>query len=186
MTCIVGVISGERVVIGADSCGASSYDMTIRKDAKVFTVDEFIIGGTDSFRMLQLLQFHLDVPTRCPDMGHFEYMVRCFVPAVRTCLKDGGFASKTSEAESGGQFIVGYQGHLYKIYSDYQVEESVDPFAACGCGEKYALGALHVLYQQYTGRPAYCVNLALATAEKFSCGVRGPFNVISSGEDLSE
>ena len=42
MTCIVGLIDGSNVYIGADSAGVAGYGLTIMADEKVFINDRFI------------------------------------------------------------------------------------------------------------------------------------------------
>lgn len=176
MTCIVGLIHGSRVFIGGDSAGVGGYDLTVRADKKVFRNGDFVMGFTSSFRMGNLLQHTLTPPRRHPDDDIHKYMVSDFVDAVRECLKKGGYASKEKETESGGTFLVGYSGRLFTIHDDYQVGEGLDNYAACGCGEAYALGSLHAS----KGDPRTRVTMALAAAERFSAGVRGPFHVVSA------
>jgi hypothetical protein len=65
-----------------------------------------------------------------------------FVDAVRKCMKDGGIGRTDSSVETGGTFLVGYAGRLFKIESDYQVGEPILPYDACGCGEDFAKGAM--------------------------------------------
>lgn len=172
MTCIVGIADGEKVIIGADSAGASGYDIANRKDVKVFTNGGMVMGCTSSFRMIQLLQYVLVVPKRHPDTDVMRYMVSEFVEAVRKCFRDGGFMTKESEAEIGGTFLVGYAGRLFSVHGDFQVGERADGFDACGCGESYALGAMACMPDT---PPKERLTHALQTAEHFSAGVRGPF-----------
>jgi ATP-dependent protease HslVU (ClpYQ) peptidase subunit len=176
MTCIVGLVDGDRVWMGGDSAGVSGLDVTVRADPKVFRNGPFLIGFTSSFRMGQLLNFRLRVPEQEPGTGVFGYMVMTFVEAVRDCLKEGGYAQRTNDAESGGSFLVGYRGRLFSIQSDYQVCEAIRGFHAIGCGADYALGALaasaHLGSEQR-------VRLALEVAETFSGGVRAPFRIDS-------
>ena len=178
MTCIVGVVDADgRIVMGGDSAGVAGYDLRARADAKVFRVGDFLIGFTSSFRMGQLLRWKLAsyLQAQPAAMADDEFMCTLFVDAIRKCLSEGGYARKENEAESGGEFIVGYRGALWHIESDYQVGQLVDPFAACGCGESYAHGALAVLDADAETR----VRRALETAERFSAGVRGPFVIVS-------
>ena len=94
--------------------------------------------------------------------------------ALRQCLKDGGWARKQDEREEGGTFLVGVRGRLYTIYDDYQVAQAADGFAAVGCGDQIALGALYATAG--TGlKPKARITVALRAAERFSAGVRGPF-----------
>jgi ATP-dependent protease HslVU (ClpYQ) peptidase subunit len=177
MTCIVGLIDNGTVYIGGDSAGVDSsrLSLTLRADSKVFKRDPFVMGFTTSFRMGQLLAHSLQVPERKPGQDVFQFMVTTFVDAVRQTLKDGGFAEKDKDAEKGGTFLVGYEGRLFTIHNDYQVEENTAPYAACGCGEPVALGAM---YATAGWTPLERVRLALEAAEANSAGVRAPFEVV--------
>lgn len=174
MTCIVGLVEGKKVYIGGDSAGVGDYDLTVRADAKVFRNGPFLFGFTSSFRMGQLLRYAFIPPKHDSDLDDYQYLVTAFVNAARQCLKDGGFASKSNETESGGTFLLGYRGHLYRIEGDYQVGEAADGFNACGYGYNVALGALHATEGEDAEKR---VRKSLKAAERFSAGVRGPFVV---------
>lgn len=160
--------------MGADSAAVSGFDMTIRKDPKIFRNGDMLIGYTSSFRMGQLLGFKLQIPKRHQDIDLFRYMATEFVDAVRECLRVGGYTAINSNREDGGEFLVGTEGRLFRVYSDFQVEEAATGFNACGCGQAYALGAMAASAEP-TARGR--VLSALAIAEQFNAGVRGPFSV---------
>lgn len=143
MTCIAGVVDRGRVVIGGDSAGCAGWDLTVRADAKVFRNGPYLFGFTGSFRMGQLLRYGFDPPTP-PALPEdlFGFLCTRFIDAVRDALKAGGYASKEDERESGGTFLVGVRGRLFRIDSDYQVGESHQPYDAVGCGANVALGYL--------------------------------------------
>lgn len=176
MTCIVGLVEGDTVWIGGDSAGVAGYDLTVRADQKVFRNGDMIFGFTSSFRMGQLLRYALKVPDHDPRIDVDKWMVTTFIDAVRSCLKEHGWASRSNEHEEGGHFLVGYRGRLFGIEGDYQVGLSVDGFDATGCGEQIARGALFV-NGHLPARER--VEQALQAAEHFSAGVRGPFHVVS-------
>ncbi|HSK39301.1 MAG TPA: hypothetical protein VK943_06005 [Arenibaculum sp.] len=176
MTCIVGLVDDGRVWMGGDSAGVSGLDITVRADPKVFRNGPFLIGFTSSFRMGQLLNFRLKVPAQEPGTDVFGYMVTVFVEAARDCLKEGGYAQRNNDAETGGSFLVGYRGRLFSIQSDYQVCEADRSFHAIGCGADYALGAFAASRQLPAEQR---VRLALEVAETFSGGVRAPFRIDS-------
>jgi len=173
MTCIVGLVNGAQVVIGADSAGVGGLDIANRKDVKVFRNQDLVIGCTTSFRMIQLLQYQLSPPKRHPDTDVMRYMVADFVEAVRTCFRNGGFMTRNADVETGGTFLVGCAGRLFRVDSDFQVGERADGFDAIGCGDSYALGALACLPPDMGARDR--LHSALQTAAHFSAGVRGPF-----------
>jgi ATP-dependent protease HslVU (ClpYQ) peptidase subunit len=176
LTAIAGFIHTDgRVWIGGDSAGSCGPDLTLRADPKIFRNGDFLFGFTSSFRMGQVLRYKFQPPER-HDQEIFSYMVTTFVDAVRACLKEAGMASKDKEVESGGTFLIGYQGRLFLIDGDYQVEEPLDGYDACGSGHALARGALFATHGM---EPAARITVALQAAERHNCMVRGPFVVES-------
>jgi ATP-dependent protease HslVU (ClpYQ) peptidase subunit len=174
MTCIVGLKRDGSVYIGADSAGVSGWSIEARADQKVFRNDAYLMGFTTSFRMGQLLQYAL-VPPRPPNYRNLDgFMVTEFVDAVRTCLTNGGWMSKRGEREEGGQFLVGVQGELFCVDSDFQISRTVNGYTAIGCGADIALGSLHT---NTKATPQRRVRAALAAAAHHSAGVAAPFSV---------
>lgn len=176
MTCIVGFVEGNTVWIGGDSAGVGGWSLTVRADVKVFKNGPMLFGFTTSFRMGQLLRWALTVPDHDPRVDIEKYMCTTFIDAVRECLKTHGWAEKDKEQESGGCFLVGYRGRLFKVDNDYQVGVPADGYDAAGCGDQIACGAMFAA-AHLGGRER--VELALRAAERFSAGVRGPFIVES-------
>lgn len=175
MTCIAGLVDNGRVYMGGDSAGVGNYDLVLRKDPKVFRNGPFLMGFTSSFRMGQLLRYHFRPPEIKPDDDMDEYLSTAFVDAVRSCLKDGGYARKNNEEEEGGTFLVGYKDQLYVIESDYQVGKPLDGFAAIGSGAQIANGAL---FATRGLKPEERVRTALEAAERFNAAVRAPFTIL--------
>lgn len=175
MTCIAGFVDEGAVWIGADSAGVSGsdYGLTVRADGKLFRNGPMLFGFTTSFRMGQVLRHALVIPDHHPNTVVEKWMATIFIDAVRYCLKSAGYATKANEAESGGTFMVGYQGRLFIVYDDYQVAEPAKGIAAVGCGYQIAQGALHASQARGGER----VLVALEAAEAYSAGVRGPFAV---------
>lgn len=171
MTCIVGLVHKEKVIIGGDSAGSNGYDVTIRKDPKVFRNGSFVIGCTSSFRMIQILRFGFKPPKIKGNL--YKYMCTDFVDAVRKAFEVGGYLQKAREGDDkGGCFLVGVSGRLFVIESDFQVGEPMDGFASVGCGERHALGSLFATPDL---PPKKRVRTALKAATKFSTGVEPPY-----------
>lgn len=185
MTCIVGLVKEGDVYIGGDSQGTDGRRLLqcVRADQKVFRKKDMIFGFTSSYRMGQLLRYKLSFPRPHEGQDLYEFMVTDFVDEVRTCLKDGGYASKNNEVEEGGTFLVGYRGRLFTIGDDYQVAESHWPFDAVGCGDQLALGALFALTDggdagtQPPDDPIRAIAVAIRAASEFSAGVGGPIHI---------
>jgi ATP-dependent protease HslVU (ClpYQ) peptidase subunit len=176
MTCIVGVQTQDGVIIGGDSAGNSGWVRIHRADPKVFINGEYLIGFTDSFRMGQLLRF-ADLPKALDRHGGEldRFVTTDLVEALRTLFKDGGYAKKESEREEGGTFLVGVNGRLYRIESNYQVGWTHDGYDAVGCGWEVAYGALHATRSL---KPRSRVRSALEAAAHHSSGVHPPFTIL--------
>lgn len=179
MTCIVGLVDNGKVYMGGDSAGVAGLDYQIREDQKVFKNGNMVFGFTSSFRMGQLLQYSLKVPDHDPRDDDFKYMCTTFMSAVIECFKSNGYAKVEANKVSGGNFLVGYNGQLYDIESDFQVGRLNKPFYSVGCGMHYALGALEVLNKNMALTPEEKIIQTLTVVESYSAGVKAPFNIIS-------
>jgi ATP-dependent protease HslVU (ClpYQ) peptidase subunit len=186
MTCIVAIKKDGIVYMGADSAGifSCSFDLMVRNDPKIYQVGEFLFGFTGSFRMGQLLGYSMPKLIKEEAMPIHQFMVTTFIDTVRQVLKDGGFASKKDENESGGTFLVGYRGHLFCVEGDYQVGEVAQDYCAVGCGAQIALGSLCTssYHDLLIDEPEQRLRIALEAAQEFSAGVRAPFIFRSIGE----
>lgn len=178
MTCIVGLVEDGKVYIGGDSAGVSGFDLRVRQDEKVFIKNNMVFGFTSSFRMGQILRYSFSIPDHFPNKEDYAYLCTDFIDALIKCFKDNEYATKKDGEVTGGCFLVGYKGQLYRIENDFQVAKVRQNYDSCGCGENYALGALRAL-EEISKEPVTLVLHALSVAEYFSAGVRGPFTVVS-------
>lgn len=178
MTAIAAISTGSKVYIGADSAGCAGNSLELRKDSKVFESGKFLMGFTSSFRMGQILRYSFKAPGQEKKIDDVTYMNTRFVDAVRKCLKIGGYARNVNGEENGGTFVVGYKGSIYVVESDFQVAIPLNDYTAVGCGADLCLGSLHTT-ERYDISPQDRIMLALDAAESYSCGVRGPFVVMS-------
>jgi len=176
MTCIVGLVHKDKVYMGGDSCGSSVSSWTYVGNPKVFKVqNKFLIGCTSSFRMIDLLTHKLNVQREHPDDSDDLFMRTTFIEGVRNCLKEGGFA-KTSAPESGGNFLVGYNGKLYEVQGDYSILNCPDWGSSVGSGEGPARGSLWTTRNDKD--PKKRVQIALEAAEAVVPSVRGPMVIL--------
>lgn len=178
MTAIVGLVDEKtgKIYMGGDSAGVDSgYRIQLRKDTKVFRNGPFLIGYTSSFRMGQLIRFSLRPARRYPETDIYEYMCTTFIEGIRGVLKEGGYTKVDNNRESGGAFLVGYEGRLFEVQSDFQVAESLDNYNACGCGFELALSSLYTTKELEYEDPYERVLLALKAASRYSAGVSAPF-----------
>ena len=176
MTCIVGLEADGKVYIGGDSASTSGWNLDISRLRKVFRSGDFLMGCTGTWRISQLLQYSLDVRLKEGDEDDMRYMVTGLVEAMRECLKNGGFAKVENEKEEGGTVLVGFNGKVYIVESNFQVCSSNNGFWAIGCGASYALGSLWATRDRGV-TPERRVLAAMEAAGQFSNGVYPPYYV---------
>jgi ATP-dependent protease HslVU (ClpYQ) peptidase subunit len=58
------------------------------------------------------------------------------------------------------------------VLSDYQVAQPKESFAALGCGENFAMGAMYASVEK---EPIKKIEIALNASVAFSMGVKPPF-----------
>ena len=201
MTCVIGIQEKEGCYIAADSATADEHFSDVTLAPKLFTpahATDFIIGGTDSWRMLQVLQFGLicgDLIKAPVEAGianlmpyqiarerfdcrtEFEYIARFFVEAIRKLFKDAGYATVKDGVDTGGTFLVAFRGCLYLIQKDFQVSQYKSDLYACGSGFYYALGAMQMARHIYMERKTLLTKTLEATSAYQPAYVRPPYIV---------
>jgi len=182
MTCIVGLLDGSRVILGGDTCGSDGFMYESCDHSKVFKVDKFVLGGTTSFRMLDLLEHSLKIPYVKPEdeSNMDKFMRTSFVTAVRSCLKDGGFAETKNGAEAGGTFLIGYKNKLWRMQDDFSIINR-NVYDSVGSGMYTAIGSLYTT-NGIKMKPEDRVVKALEAAASLIASVKGPYNLISTEE----
>ena len=179
MTCIIGYADSKNMYIAGDSCGSNGSYFTIRKDDKIFKKGKMLFGYTTSFRMGQLLQWKLSIPKHQNDISTVEYMNTVFIDSIIDCFKKNGYAKIDNNVESGGNFIVCYQGRVFEIHSDYQIAEHSKGYSSCGCGYIAALASFEMAMScNYKKSIEYKLKKALFIASSMIPGVKQPFNVL--------
>jgi 20S proteasome alpha/beta subunit len=183
MTTIAGIETKRGVMIGGDSASVSRIELTVTKTGirKVFQVGYFLMGCAGSFRMMQLLRYALkvDLQERIL-MNDEEYLSIVFTIALRKCFEDNAYSDFESN-EDGGEFLLGYNGRLYAVYPDFQINRSLDGFGAVGTGAAYALGSLATSEGQ---KAEARIEQALEAAARFSAGTCPPYAILEAVSEL--
>lgn len=180
MTCIAGLIDKDgRGHIASDSLGSNGHNKDTYKNRKIFKKGNMLIGYTSSYRMGQLLQYTLNLPTRKVDQSIEEYMYVDFVNEVRKVLKDNGYAKVDSNRESVGEFLVITEGRIFIFQADLALLESEDNFDTCGSGEDFALAAIDILKKHTKLTPKQILEEAIATASRHISSVGGEIRYLS-------
>jgi ATP-dependent protease HslVU (ClpYQ) peptidase subunit len=179
VTCVIGLLCGNRVIFGADSAGTQpgTLDQARFRTSKSFTNGPYVFGGAGSYRMIQIVEHCFEPPE--PDWDKLErFMAHDFADSLRESLKEHGWLEQLDERDSasGGELLVSVGGRLFLAEPDFSILEPEQNYYAIGYGAPYAIGALHAtaaLDPPIEARER--VMIGLRAAQEFNAGVREPF-----------
>lgn len=182
MTIIVGYVDRDlkKMYMFGDSQGTNTwFQSKERSDDKIFRKGDMLFGFTSSYRMGQLLKYKLDIPMHPEGMSDLHYIHTLFLDSIISCFENNGYQHKSNEVKTGGTFLFGYHGEIFKVQNDYQIERTPEPYNTCGCGEDLAMGALNIIINYiknkspYKYTPLEIGTAAIETAIKYSAGCGG-------------
>lgn len=168
MSCVIGIINKDGVWIGADS--AATTEEGERRPIftkKIFRNGEYLLGCTGSIRGSQLLYPEHFTP---PKQIHF------LPDEIRKHFKELGCITLSPENQSEihlSNFLVGYEGKLYEILTDFQMNE-IPKYDAIGSGSPFAFSALYTIRKTKLN-PEQRIKIALQAAVEFDAYTAPPF-----------
>lgn len=163
MTTIIAVQGDGFCVIGVDSrvstfedSGYAAQIMTLREGTtKVASNGKYLLGVAGDVRAINILH-HVFQPPQAPvnttGKKLDEFMTAKFVPALRECFEQQGYASPESNeekkhiAEHDSTVLVAANGSIYVIDGDYSWASDATGIYALGSGGAYALGAMQAIF----------------------------------------
>jgi ATP-dependent protease HslVU (ClpYQ) peptidase subunit len=149
MTTIIGVQTADGCVIASDSRVAEGGKVyTHPQMVKAVERGSYIIGGAGDYRALQVVLHGWSPPrvTAKAKQNLYEFVINKVAPSLKTTLTDAGIEfNKPSDNDDKFelQLIVGINGNIFEIDSDFAVAMNDTGLYAIGSGGDYALGALH-------------------------------------------
>lgn len=176
MTCIVGIEHEGGALLAADSMSSDYYSADISTVPKLLRVGDYVFGFTSSWRMGDLLRYHVAFRP-APQRNLHRHVVTHVIPGIRECFKQGGFATQKEGAEVGGEFLIAVRDTVFRVSPDYMVGRSAHGYDSVGSGAKTALGALSATDGM---EPKARAKAALAAAEKHTCHVRRPWRLMET------
>lgn len=188
MTCVIGFTDRKSGVswIGGDSLGSDGYVKSAEMPAKVFRNEmlrNVLIGGTTTFRHLDLLKYSEDLFDEIDSLKKTEidhkFMVTKFIPKVIRLFEDGIVGEE--KINRGGNFIVVTPRRVFEVQNDYSVLEPESGMCAVGCGYQVAMGSLFTTMNMNIA-PQERIIMALEAAEQCCCGVQRPFRILCTDE----
>jgi ATP-dependent protease HslVU (ClpYQ) peptidase subunit len=147
MTTIIGVEYANRCVVLGDSRVVGDSKIYSHPDmVKVITNGNYLVGVAGDVRALQVVLHTWKPPAfLAKDRTNiFQFMVNKVAPSLKQLLTDAGLLdSKSPDKDFEINIIVGLNGSLFEIDSDFAVSRSDSGYYGIGTGGDYALGALY-------------------------------------------
>jgi ATP-dependent protease HslVU (ClpYQ) peptidase subunit len=149
MTTIVGVQYEDSCVIASDSRVAEGGKVYTHPEmVKAVERGSYIIGGAGDYRALQVVLHGWSPPlvTAKAKTNLYEFVINKVAPSLKATLQEAGIEfAKSSDNEDKFelQLILGINGTLFEIDSDFAVAMNDNNFYGIGSGGDFALGALH-------------------------------------------
>lgn len=191
MTTIVAVQGQAWAVVGFDSRvteeGGRSYTLG-RGSAKVVKNGQYLLGAAGDVRAINILAYAFTPPKALDLVGVRldRFMTSKFVPALRSCFEDHGYAARESkeQAQHGSVVLAIVNGQIYEIGEDYAWVRDTTGIYSFGSGGDYALGAMYAkagedLASHGVEKTQKVVRDALAVAARLDVGSGPPFHVMS-------
>jgi ATP-dependent protease HslVU (ClpYQ) peptidase subunit len=191
MTTIVAVQGQAWAVVGFDSRvteeGGRSYTLG-RGSAKVVKNGQYLLGAAGDVRAINILAYAFQPPKALELAGVRldRFMTSKFVPALRACFEDHGYAAKEAkeQAQHGSTVLAIVNGQIYEIDEDYAWVRDQTGIYSFGSGGDYAIGAMYAK----SGGDITSLNVtdvqklireSLHIAAKLDIGSGPPFHILS-------
>jgi ATP-dependent protease HslVU (ClpYQ) peptidase subunit len=150
MTTIVGVQSIDGCVIASDSRVAEGGKVYTHPEmVKAVERGSYIIGGAGDYRALQVALHGWQPPivSAKAKQNLYEFVINKVAPSLKSTLVEAGIEFNKGSDDSDNKFelqlLVGINGTLFEVDSDFAVAMNDTGLYAIGSGGDYALGALH-------------------------------------------
>lgn len=171
MTCIVGYIDGNAVLMGCDSAATdSNNNIRIRKQKKVWKINNCVlVGFTGNFSELCYLQHVFKWPKIKRNISIEKWLLKKVHPKIKEEFKD---------RESSWTLMFGFAkpGRLLILTDCGDLEENMDNFNSIGNSDNCALGCLKTLEnsEKYSWEK---IEIALEICENYNNCVKRPINI---------
>jgi len=172
MTCTIGYIDGNVVVMGSDSAATTEDNsLKLRKGStKVWIQNDYLIGFCGHFSVLMFLKHVFKWPTKKDHYSIEYWLLKKVFPKIRDYFKERPDVTWTL------MFGFPKPGRLIILDQFGDIEETHDNFAVIGSSENLALGCLKGM--ENLDIPSWeKIDKALSVAEKYNNSVKGPMYI---------
>lgn len=169
MTCVAAVVTDGKIFMAADSFlgTAQNFVPSPGHHGKLFKHSSGMLVGITGVVARRI--HGLELPEIVDGVGLTDYVMDTLTNHIWHTIGD-------KRQDNGGQLLLGIDGRLFRLFSNYVTIEVEEGFAAIGSGGEVATGALAASVDQ---PPARRVRQAVAIAERYIPTVRGPVRSLS-------
>lgn len=190
MTTIIAVQGQSWAVVGFDSrvTEESGRVYTLgRGSSKVVKNGQYLLGAAGDVRAINILAYSFN-PPKAGDLTGVRldrFITSKFVPALRSCFEDHGYASRElrEQAQHGSVVLAIVNGQIYEIDEDYAWVRDATGIYSFGSGGDYALGAMYAMTKDSLADSGVetakkVVRDALQIAARLDVGSGSPFHIM--------
>jgi len=187
MTCIIGLKKDQHIYIGGDSCGSDQFSYRdCYLDRKVWKIgDQFIFGGSGSYRAIQILKTYLPYDksflskSKNWKKSPSTFMIRHFIPTIKKLFEQHDFSQKKDEkSEQSANLCIGFKNGLFLFGDEYDILE-IKSFCTIGSGYQLSQGAMSVLIEDKNLTPQQMIKKALTVTARHMGSVTPPFHIVN-------
>lgn len=182
MTLIIAYVDKKKSYIASDTLGSNGYSSAIYKNKKIFRKGDMLVGGSGSYKQLQLMEKVFVLPPHPEELSSSEYMHLIFVESLITFLRDFNCLKESDGILTNpeGDFIFIYDSSIYYFQSDLCFMEPIINFETTGSGSTYAHAILSTLEsQKKTMATIPRLKLAVDLTSEHIMSVGGEMDIIS-------
>jgi len=180
MSCVIGLVTDDSVIMVADSSVCDGNVITPGGFEKISVFDtalgEMAIGFVGAMLPGQLIHFFFrppEVPQSITCDGDTDkYVVTIVIPAIKRILVERGDWKNQEDYITG---LIAIDGALYFVDNNLSVSKSTLGYDAIGSGREIALGSLHTTAAifELDGDYDTMVDLAMQAADDLTIYVSG-------------
>ncbi len=141
MTVIVGLVSGGKVILGADTLGSNRFTKHNFISRKIIRKEDMLIGSSGSYKAINIIDMEFTQSKRLAGHTDLEY-VYDNVCKLTKLLDDSGFCTTNQTDQDSKNLtsysIIGYKGKLYLFQMDGSVLEPEHNYVTVGSGSYHA------------------------------------------------
>ena len=143
MTCIVGINTGQKIIIAVDRLGSNGFTYS-QYHEKVFAKDGFIFGVSGCYRVLQLIKHKFVIPKMNVGQAVDNYIYNDFTDAFIKLIRENNCAINKDNIDSmGSNLLFGFKDKLYQMESNFQILSDCRGYDAIGSGCYHAMSSLY-------------------------------------------